>query len=452
MAYIYENDITKTSANLQKTVAYLVSLHKNEYEWNMLGIKVVGHVDALPIPTGNYDYGDAYMVGTETPYEMYVYTRADDVHKVPYWFNIGKFPQPGEPGPAGPSMIDVKSMTIDGVNSIIYDTDDGAVIDYGSTKLTYVDPNTHETKNDNIDLVELKLPIKPGKYISMDSDDQDLNLEIKVDDTALAADYYKIDKSSVTQITVPVNNKGIVGKMVATQYSSANTVVLRDPAGDSLFRIIYANALSKPGTSYDCNTEDIYKNIYNDFVISKTSTNTGTLEPSVLSEVTHIKRSNIIYDNQVYYRMDPTTTPDGTLTFIHIDTLQNGSGGYKATGKAFSITVSTRAWQVVDLDFGGTSTNLYNHHIMIQTNTADRYFIDVTDSHEQYDSTSEIGRVHLNPINAYFGGAGATTVYTVTRVRFSDDGSMEVINVDNSVREAISGSYLTVSDQAGLIS
>ena len=33
-------DIKKV--NLQTAVGYLVSLHENEYQWNLLGIKVIG--------------------------------------------------------------------------------------------------------------------------------------------------------------------------------------------------------------------------------------------------------------------------------------------------------------------------------------------------------------------------------------------------------------------------
>ena len=95
MAYIYESDVGRLGGNLQKTVAYLLSLHKAEYEWNLLGIKVIGHVDALPIPDGTYEYGDAYTVGTDAPYDMWIYTRADESHWEAYWFNIGKFPAPG---------------------------------------------------------------------------------------------------------------------------------------------------------------------------------------------------------------------------------------------------------------------------------------------------------------------------------------------------------------------
>ena len=77
------------------------------------GIKVVGHVDLeteLPdAATYTGDFGDAYTVGTEAPYDFYVFTRPESDEDDPYWFNIGPFPAPGPQGPqgeAGPAGAD----------------------------------------------------------------------------------------------------------------------------------------------------------------------------------------------------------------------------------------------------------------------------------------------------------------------------------------------------------
>ena len=72
---------------------------------NAFGIKVVGQVNTsgdLPNPA-DYpgDYGDAYLVGTETPYDYYIFTRPNDTHPTAYWLNIGKFPLKGEKGDKG---------------------------------------------------------------------------------------------------------------------------------------------------------------------------------------------------------------------------------------------------------------------------------------------------------------------------------------------------------------
>ena len=73
---------------------------------NQFGIKVIGQVDTqgeLPdASTYEGEYGDAYAVGTQPPYEMYIYTREFSGETGPQWFNIGEFPAPSTvPGPAG---------------------------------------------------------------------------------------------------------------------------------------------------------------------------------------------------------------------------------------------------------------------------------------------------------------------------------------------------------------
>ena len=72
---------------------------------NEFGIKVVGAVETandLPNPqTYSGSYGDAYAVGTTTPYELYIFTRPFEGDEYPHWFNIGPFPVPGPQGEQG---------------------------------------------------------------------------------------------------------------------------------------------------------------------------------------------------------------------------------------------------------------------------------------------------------------------------------------------------------------
>lgn len=70
-----------------------------------LGIKVVGqavNVSQLPVPE-NYtgEYGDAFLIGTETPYDYYIFTRPFEGQTQPQWFNLGKFPVAGPQGEPG---------------------------------------------------------------------------------------------------------------------------------------------------------------------------------------------------------------------------------------------------------------------------------------------------------------------------------------------------------------
>ena len=74
---------------------------------NQFGIKVVAQVSdtsALPdASTYGGEYGDAYAVGTASPYTFYIFTRANGGVGNDYWFNVGVFPAPSTvPGPQGP--------------------------------------------------------------------------------------------------------------------------------------------------------------------------------------------------------------------------------------------------------------------------------------------------------------------------------------------------------------
>lgn len=361
MAYIYESDVGRLGGNLQKTVGYLLSLHKAEYEWNLLGIKVVGHVDALPIPDGTYEYGDAYTVGTAAPYDMWIYTRADAFHSEAYWFNIGKFPAPGPQGPKGEGAEQVVREASNTAQSVRYDSTTGATIEYTDKTVLYKDSTTGETKS-KVFPSQLSLPILPGKYINVDANAENDALTVKVDDTALALDYIKLDKT--TNSVIPEFYNGKIQWDTLTSTPAKGSVVQRDTNGDSSFHRVNAEYLGymPNGDSLDFYT--IFTNTQgSDYTINKTPTDTGTLTATQIAVLTaqyQAKNLRIIYDNQVYIRMDPLSHPDGTMNYIHIDSIQDGNSGYKASGKCFSITVSTRAWQVVDINFGGQTThNIY---------------------------------------------------------------------------------------------
>lgn len=79
-----------------KSVSYVLATY---------GLKIVGNVDDaedLPDPsTYTGSYGDAYAVGTEEPYDYYVFTRPNSSVPSAHWFNIGQLAIPGPQGPQG---------------------------------------------------------------------------------------------------------------------------------------------------------------------------------------------------------------------------------------------------------------------------------------------------------------------------------------------------------------
>ena len=99
---------------VKKNMDDIMFILQEEGVLNEFGIKVVGQESSvLDMPTveqykednPDWSFGDAYAIGTEAPYELYILTRANGTHPDDYWFNIGEFPVPGpqgEEGPAGP--------------------------------------------------------------------------------------------------------------------------------------------------------------------------------------------------------------------------------------------------------------------------------------------------------------------------------------------------------------
>lgn len=55
----------------------------------LFDVRVIGVLPEWEEPEGQtFEYGDAYFVGTEAPYSLYIFTRADSVHPNDYWLEI----------------------------------------------------------------------------------------------------------------------------------------------------------------------------------------------------------------------------------------------------------------------------------------------------------------------------------------------------------------------------
>lgn len=105
----------KEFRNLEEQVLKNKNDIENALQLNNLlsdfGIRIIGQVEsAYQIPSvSNYKannpswkYGDAYTVGTESPYDLYILTRANNNNPQDFWFDIGEFPLRGPAGPQGP--------------------------------------------------------------------------------------------------------------------------------------------------------------------------------------------------------------------------------------------------------------------------------------------------------------------------------------------------------------
>lgn len=375
--------------NLQTAVGYLVSLHENEYQWNLLGVKVIGvAATEADIPEGTYEYGDAYEVGTEPPYDLYIYTRPDGkVHTEGYWFNTGKFPMPGPQGPKGDGVETFTgiSLTHDIFSGDVYGSDKGQFYN-GMSTIRYKDSTTGKTKSQDV-FTTVFLPIVGSDYINIDGDATNNRFVVRLDDTALALDYWKIKKN--VDSAVPLYQNGKTEVIRAVTAAQPSTLARRDNKGDCNFHKLNFEFIGFKDGGSEIDYYSLYMNtVGSDYTIDKTPTDTGTLTNTQLVVLQHVDQSKnlrIVYDNQVYYRMDPQSAPDGTLNYIHLDSIEDGTGGYKATGKCFSVTVSTRDWQVFDLDFGGSTRTTHNLTLTNSSTGMSIYFSLTNNRTETYE-------------------------------------------------------------------
>ena len=116
--YNLENQVLKNKLDIQ-------NLKTSEKVLATFGIEVIDEAaNSTLIPTvavykannPDWKYGDAYAVGTASPYEFYILTRANETHTDDYWFNLGVIKGPkGDPGTDGANGADGK----DGVSPTI---------------------------------------------------------------------------------------------------------------------------------------------------------------------------------------------------------------------------------------------------------------------------------------------------------------------------------------------
>lgn len=158
----------KVYRNLEGQVAYLTEYLNANAVAAELGIKVIGQADNVSdIPEGEYGYGDAYMIGTEPPYTMYIWTRANGMHPEDYWFNVGNFPMPGPQGELGLGIDDVVSEMLLAYqnSSATYDSTNGFYeVQINGTKTTTLNDNsTYQAP------VELNIPIQTDGQVVVET-------------------------------------------------------------------------------------------------------------------------------------------------------------------------------------------------------------------------------------------------------------------------------------------
>ena len=105
MITINNYELRNLEEQVQKNKNDISAIVEGNIVLGELGIKVVGQdltIHNLPDPlTYAGDYGDAFLIGEEPPYDFYIFTRPFPNNPEPQWFNLGKFPVAGPQGAQG---------------------------------------------------------------------------------------------------------------------------------------------------------------------------------------------------------------------------------------------------------------------------------------------------------------------------------------------------------------
>lgn len=313
--------------------------------------------------------------------------------------------------------------------------------------MTYTDSTTGETKTQTYP-AQLSLPIVPGKYVSMDATSDNKKMEVKVDDTALAMDYIKINKNTFNY--VPWWYDGTLRELPASTGADGGLLAVRLTDGQLRMTECMANTFSTTAGNNKVDFYALYNNtVGTEYSIDKTPTDTGTLTTAQLAQLYGTDQGNnrrVIYGGQAYIRMDPINAPNGTLNFIHLDSIDDGNGGYKATGKCFSITISTREWQVFDLDFGGSTRTTHNLTISDSSTGMSIYFSLTNNRPETYEGAPAglLAALENSPIacTVYADGSNRFNAGVIT----SSDGANFQLNYGEGQQILIDQELVAITD------
>lgn len=235
----------KVFRNLQEQVAYLTEIWNTNALANEMGIRVIGTVaTAADIPADDpdhpYQYGDAYMVGSEPPYRMYIFTRADGGHPTDYFFDIGYFPLPGPQGETGIGVDDLSGavFTANSGEGVVFQSGDVFTIN-GTMTFSYDGETASAPASIQIKLLngDLNLDIEAegdGKTILINASNKLMTesfVPIATNVTSRTQSYVKNPDGS--QGLVPISTGGSALGNHITLYNPQGCIPVNDPTSDS---------------------------------------------------------------------------------------------------------------------------------------------------------------------------------------------------------------------------
>lgn len=299
------------------------------------GIKVIGYVEKesdLPLVDQFIgDYGDAYAVGTQPPYNYWVWTRPTNDITYAHWFYIGVFPAKGEQGERGlQGLPGPKGDPGLGVIALPYNPTDVTGYELGQVWINYYNGNVYSLRPDgNNRFWVLQASIKGPQGPQGIQGVQGLKGE--------------------TGEQGPQGPAGPVGKSYEIMGQVASASLLPSPSivgvgkgylvGTSAPYSLYIT-IGEQGSLQWFNAGLFNYNNYVELAIPETATQ-GTLTVEQM-ETLRTSPYNLIFVNEEYFRLNDDRTNSGYLVYSHV-----GDNGETLTIKTLTITISTRSFVII---------------------------------------------------------------------------------------------------------
>ena len=300
------------------------------------GIKIVGYVETVEeLPSASSytgEYGDAYAVGTETPYDYYIFTRPTNDIPEAHWFDIGKFPLEGPLGPQGPAGPQgPKGDNGLGIITVPYNPTSVLGYNLGQTWINTITADVYQLYGGN-----------PNYWTRVANWKGPQGLQ---GERGLTGPQGPVGPQG------PTGSQGPAGQSITIFGQVPNESSLPDPT------------LVRPGSAYLVGTDAPYElyavvgasqntqqwlnvGLYNDFtyieITLPVNADQGTLSVEQLEEL-QSSPYNTIKCNNEYYRLNDDMTSNGYLVYSH-----TGRHTDKVYVKTFTITISTRGF-IIDV-------------------------------------------------------------------------------------------------------
>lgn len=352
--------------------------------------------DNLPTPTEEMqDKGYAYIIPNSEGVKHIWVVQGNDVEKVFMWVDIGVS---GVQGPKGETGAGIDTLTDTnltlGNTTVTYDTTEGMNIN-STMRQTYGDGQQHDS------MLDLNIPIKPGDGILIDKKDNEEFVEIKTSQLIPNTSKENVftAKQSITDVLTIIDpdNPDDYIKIFAPKKTDTYGHINIKPHNSNVDYILQLPT----NNGRLLNHNDLPQAV---IINQPSSATSGTLSAVQLSTLRISNDNYIIFNNELYRLSDKEHTT-GMLSYTH-----TGWDGTAIRDKSINITISTRAWTLVQGE-ASSGGKLYIHTIPLKRETIDYGTVNILTSKQDKLVASEITEQDYYLVLNYYRFDSASNTY-----------------------------------------